>query len=248
MTNPVFVSAGTISRNTGGVLSPGTPAGITAGMALYLATGAFGGSSSLTTAPGGTWVNDSPNSAANQIMLFRTVAAGGDTIPSIQWSGAGYSVAIAFAFSGINPTFAPIFNTTPVSKAAEKQTTSTNVISSPSVTRTPNLNNAMCIFFGKRDKSSTSNGLVYNNPTGWNSVIAAAGGANVDVPAGSNMSCFGVWYQIQTTAASIAPNTASTGTGTADPTANNLQTNVMGYGPAAAAIIQLTRTLLGVGA
>lgn len=217
-----LVSVGTIDRISNGTLNPGTPSGIVAGYGLYLAMIGFAGTT--LTGPGAPWVNDSPNGSALQLKLFRTVAVGGDTIPSVG-SGVGYAAAIAFCVSGVDTSFTPVFT------IAEKATTSNNTISSPSVTRTPGVNGAFCVILGKRDKTATSNGSVYGNPAGWFSILAAAGLANVDVPAGANVSDFALWYQIQTTATAISPNTGTAGS-VADGAANNLQSNVMGYGPA----------------
>lgn len=233
-----LISVGTLDQISGGTLNPGTPSGILAGDSLYLAMVGFAGTT--LNGPSSPWVNDAPNGSALQLKLFRTVAVGGDTIPSVSVS-SGYGAAIALCVRGADTTFTPVFT------IAEKATTSSNTISSPSVTRTPSVAGSICFILGKRDKTAASNASVYSNPAGWSSILAAAGLANVNVPSGANVCDFALWYQIQTTATAISPNTGASGS-VADGSATNLQTNVMGYGPGTAPVIKLTRTLLGVGA
>lgn len=217
-------SIGTIDRITNGTLNPGTPAGAASGGTFLLWTICFAATGTLTTPSG--WSVVTQHSSVLQANCYALpIVTGSETVPSLTWSGSAYTAAIAAYFTGMDNTFTPTFS------AAEKSTTSTNTISSPSVTRTPTIPNTFACIFGKRDKTAASNGAVYGFPAGFTEIIVGG-----DVPNGSNVSDFVIWYEIQTTATSISPNTGASSTGGGTDTANNLQTNVFGIGPGSTSI------------
>lgn len=227
MSTPVLQSVGSLSAPPAGTaLTPGLPPTYNTGDALLYFTVSQGTTNTLATPSG--WTNQAQSSSALQLHCFSKFAVGangvGDTIPTVNWGGS-YSQSFIAAFANIDSNFTNCFAT------AEKSTSSTNLINSPSVTRTPSAANCLCFIYGKRDKTATTDPTnTYSNPSGWSSLITLASGSNgnVEVATGSGTVCFAVWYQIQGTATAISPNTGASGTKT-DTGSPNLQTNVLGF-------------------
>src|ERR1700761_1168479 len=166
-------SVSALTQITATSIQATAPASINAGDAIFNFCIAFG--TSATASISGGYTNDSPV-AQPQILAARAVGVGGgaDVMPTFTWSSSIYTAAFAVSVSGMDTTFTPQFT------FASKGTTSTNNISSPSVSRTPGVNNSIVFILAKRDKTATSDSLVYPNPSGWSSLIALGGGANVN--------------------------------------------------------------------
>lgn len=163
------------------------------GDALIYSTGEFIGSDDITTPAG--WTLLSKNSVVKQVKVFGKIAAStSETIPSVFWSSTAFAWGQITAFRGVDSSF------TSAGGQGERSFNSTIAIAGPSSSLTPNQANALGLFIGGRNKTTTTNGMTYSAPTNW--TIAnqfASNGAN-------NSAVVGYW--IQTTATATAANMA----------------------------------------
>lgn len=194
-----FNSAGTPVYAFNSTVTPTAPTDV-AGTGLILVTGELIGSDTISTPVGWTaldLVSGAPQ--APQVRAFGLIATGSDTMPSISW-GNQWAFAVVLAFNGLDSGFAAAFS------PAGRQTNQTNVIQGPAVSRTPSQNGALFLFYGQRDKTSTTDGTTYSAPTNF----TMAGSGSAWQHAGTSVSV-GISYWIQSTATAVGANQTMTG-------------------------------------
>lgn len=188
-----FVSAGSPVYGFNTTITPVAPTD-TAGTGLILITAELAGSDTISTPAG--WTQLDASAGMGQCRAFGLVATGSDTMPSFTW-GNQWAFAIVLAFTGLDSSFSAAF------AAAGRQTNQTTNISGPAVSRTPSQNGALALFYGERNKTSTTDGTTYTAPT--NFTMAASGQHT-----GTSVS-FGISYWIQSAATTVSANLAMTG-------------------------------------
>lgn len=226
-----FISAGTPVYAFNSTVTPVAPTDVV-GTGLILVTGELAGSDTISTPSGWTaldLVSGSPQVA--QVRAFGLTATGSDTMPSISW-GNQWAFAVVLAFTGLDSGFAAAFS------PAGRQSNQTNIIAGPSVSRIPSQNGALVLFYGQRNKTSTTDGTTYSAPTNF-TMAPVNGGQHT----GTSVS-FGISYWIQSTAATVNANLAMTGSLT-EGTVQTCQGEYVGILAASSVAIPFPRTSLG---
>lgn len=183
-------SFGAFSTGTG-TLTPAMPAGFSAGDVLFLFTGIYSTSDTLSVSG---WTLLSPNSASPQNQLYGLVALGGDTAPSVAWTSNASlpCFAMVAAYTGGPASLSGI-----VAASSDRTSTATQVIAYNPLTIA--IANCLVLSCGRRLKSSTANGATMGSMS-----ITTSFGAPVasSIPNGAtNAAAYNQW--IQTTATNI---------------------------------------------
>jgi hypothetical protein len=135
---------------------------------------------------------DTQSSHASQ--LYGRIAVGSDSMPTFNY-GNQFQFGQVFAFTGAPASISGI-----VHASIDRQTTSNSDIKNPGAL-TITQNNCLIIFCGQRNKTATTDGIVYN--------MIGTQGANFTIPTGGQFQTNGtnnsaaLSYWIQTTATSL---------------------------------------------
>lgn len=187
-----------VEHSGGASVTPVMPS-FTAGWLGVLVSGESNQTGNTCADPAG-WTRQSPLffSAANVLIgIWTRVLVGGDTAPTVAWSGTGYTAGKILTFSG--DVYADQSSITDDSDA--NAGSSTNNIKYPN--STPTLPNDLLIFMGFRSKTATTNGATIATLSGFTKSALAD-----SVPSGGAQAST-VQYWQQTTATSVTNGSLS---------------------------------------
>jgi hypothetical protein len=181
-------AVGTLAANTSGaVLSPGLPAGFQAGDLHLLATCARAAGETLTVTD---WTELATYTTFGSVKLFGRIAVGGDTGPSVNWSGATASAAQIAGFSGSVYT-----DLTTINSVVNEDIGGSNALFQYDPI-TPAHDGCIVLIIGRKGKTATTDGITADAEPGFTELGQSA--------LNGSTSLF-VWnYVIQTTATAVA--------------------------------------------
>ena len=125
---------------------------------LFLFTGEFMGSDTLTTPSG--WTLLTPNSNVKQNAIYGLVSVtGSETMPSVSW-GNQFSYTIIGVYQGVDPTLT-------VLASGDRFVSATTNITGPAGALTVSTAGCLVLFLGNHNKTSASDGVTFTAPSNW---------------------------------------------------------------------------------
>lgn len=193
-------TSATLTPVAGGAFSPGD--------AIISISGVFAGSATISVPPGNTQLD--LNSGVHQVRCCGFISQNGaEPMPSFTWGAGSVAWALSLCYSGVNTSLAA--GHAPQERASNQ----VQNIFYTSGSILPNMDGCLALYIGQRNKTATSNGMTYAAASGFSAITQKVNPGTF----ASSVIC----ELIQTTATLIAANLSSTGTGTPDAAAQNMQ-------------------------